>query len=81
MDKDVLAKTTVDEYYEIFKETQDNLQHLDLIRIALDFEQRSKASDSQVSPYNSVAEALQRIAKESKINQLIIQQFGINIDS
>ncbi len=58
-----------------------NLQHLDLIRVALDFEKRSKENDSQVSPYNSVTEALQRIAKESKINQLIIQRFGINIDS
>ncbi len=80
IDSEILAKTTVDEYYETFKETQDNLQHLDLIRVALDFEKRSKENDSQVNPYNSVTEALQRIAKESKINQLIIQRFGINTD-
>ena len=80
-DKDItiLASTSADDFYEIFKETKG-------IDLSLYVESCLKlgnyaSKDGEPSPLltNSVA-ALKRIANESEINKRRVKKFGIDID-
>ena len=77
-DEVVLANTLVDEYYKLFK--SETGQHLSsFVTTCLKFGQSSDASDQQKEITKRAAEALKKIASESKINQRRVKRFGVDI--
>lgn len=78
-DEVVLANTTADEYYALFK--GETGKHLSSYVIAcLKFGQFGNASDQQKEIANRATEALKRIGSESKINKRRVKKFGIDIE-
>lgn len=80
-DKDeiVLAETSADEYFELFK--SESGEHLSsIVNACLKFGQFSNASDRQQLIAKNAKEALVRIGKESAINARRVRKFGIAID-
>jgi len=79
-DEVILANTTVDEYYELFK--KENGPHLSsYVRTCLKFGQIGNASDQQKEIASRATEALMRIAKESELNKRRVRKFGVEIEA
>jgi hypothetical protein len=77
-DEIVLAETTVDEYYELFKtESGDHLT--EMVNTCLRFGRFSNANERQKQIAENAAKALTRIGKESAINALRVRKFGIEL--
>ena len=77
-DEEVLAKTSVDEYYNLFK--NETGRHLSsMVRKCLKFGSFGNANTLQVEIANRTTQALQKIASESEINKVRIKKFGINL--
>lgn len=78
-DEIVLAETTPDEYYELFKSEPG--KHLStIINICLEFGQFSNASQRQQQITENAKEALMKISRESPLNALRVRKFGVNVD-
>jgi hypothetical protein len=78
-DEVILANTTIDEYYELFK--SETGRHLSsYVNTCLRFGQSSNASEQQRQIAIRVKGALQRIASESEINRRRVKKFGVEID-
>ncbi len=79
-DESVLANTSVDDYYALFKSVQG--RHLSKwVNTCLQFGRFSNASESQREIAKRATEALKRIAAESTINKLRVRKFGIELES
>lgn len=79
-DEVVLAKTTVDEYYELFKSEKGN--HLSsYVNACLQFGKFSNSSDQQNEIAGRAIQALKRIASESEINRRRVRKFGIELEN
>ena len=79
-DEIVLANTTEDEYYNLFKsEKGDHLSSY--IRACLRFGQFGNASEQQKQVASRAIGALKRIAGESELNRLRVKKFGIEVDN
>ena len=77
-DEIVLAETTVDEYYELFKtESGDHLT--EMVNACLRFGRFSNANERQKQIAENAVKALTRIGKESAINALRVRKFGIEL--
>jgi hypothetical protein len=79
-DIDVLANTSADQYYDMFK----LLQGKDMdsyIYTCLRFGKLTNASSQHKKISENATEALKRIGSESLINKLRIRRFGIEIDN
>ena len=78
-DEVILANTTTDEYYELFKsETGSHLSSY--INKCLQFGQFSNPSEQQMQIANKAREALLKIASESEINRRRVKKYGIQIE-
>src|SRR5690606_15609473 len=78
-DEIILADTTADEYYELFKSEAG--EHLsDIVNTCLKFGQFSNASERQQQIAENAKKALIRIGKESPINALRVRKFGIEVE-
>jgi len=75
-DADTLAKASVDDYYELFKNEKG--RHLSKwVNTCLKFGRFTNASDRDKEIASKATEALQKIASESKINARRVAKFGI----
>lgn len=78
-DEIILANTSTDEYYDIFKsETSRNLSSF--VTTCLRFGQFGNASEQQKEISRRASEALRKIASESKINRMRVRKFGVKTD-
>ena len=78
-DEIVLADTSADEYYELFKsEAGDHLS--DMVNACLKFGQFSNASERQKQIAANATDALVRIGKKSAINALRVRKFGVEVE-
>ncbi|MEE4244152.1 MAG: hypothetical protein V2I33_02000 [Kangiellaceae bacterium] len=78
-DEVVLASTSVDDYYNLFKtETGGHLSSF--VTTCLKFGQFGNASDQQKEIARRATEALRRIASESEINKRRVKKFGVNLE-
>jgi hypothetical protein len=78
-DEVILASTSVNEYYDLFK--SEGGRHLSsFVTTCLKFGQFSNASDQQKEIANRATEALRKIASESEINKRRVKKFGVDID-
>lgn len=79
-DEVVLANTSVDEYYDLFKSEKG--RHLSsYINACLQFGKFSNSSEQQNQIANRATKALQRIASESEINRRRVRRFGIELQN
>ena len=79
-DEIVLANTTEDEYYDLFKsEKGDHLSTY--IRTCLRFGQFGNASEQQKQIADRAISALKRIGAENELNRLRVKKFGIEVDN
>lgn len=79
-DEVVLANTSVDEYYNLFK-TEKGKHLSSYIRTCLKFGQFGGASEQMKEIANRATEALKRIASESELNKRRVKKFGVEIDA
>ena len=78
-DELVLANTSVDDYYHLFKSEVG--RHLSsFVTTCLKFGQFGNASDQQKEIANRATEALRRIASESEINKRRVKKFGVSLE-
>jgi hypothetical protein len=79
-DIDMLANTSIDQYYDIFKSLRgkDTSKY---INTCLQFGRFSNASEQHKKISDNATEALKRIGSESSINRLRIRKFGIETDN
>ena len=78
-DEVVLANTSADEYYELFKSQKG--EHLSsYVYACLKFGQIGNANEQQKEATKRAVEALKRIASESELNRLRVRKYGIEID-
>lgn len=75
-DEMVLANTSVEEFYELFK-AEKGQQLRSYVRACLQFGQFSNASEQQTRIAERSRNALLKIANESEINRRRVMQFGI----
>ncbi|MCA6519556.1 MAG: hypothetical protein IM556_13085, partial [Pseudanabaena sp. M110S1SP2A07QC] len=74
----VLASTTTDEYYNLFKSLQG--EHIyPYINTCLQFNRFVAPSDQHKEIAEKAIEALKKIAAESEINRLRVRKFGIDV--
>lgn len=78
-DEVVLANTSVDDYYKLFK-TETGRHLSSFVTTCLKFGQFVNASDQQKEVANRAIEALRRIAGESEINKRRVKKFGVNLE-
>lgn len=79
-DEVVLANTSVDEYYNLFKNERG--EHLSsFIYACLKFGRIGNANDQQKEVARRAIEALKKIAAESELNRLRVKKYGIEIDA
>jgi len=78
-DEVVLANTSVDDYYNLFK-TETGRHLSSFVTTCLKFGQFGNASDKQRDIANRATEALRRIASESEINKRRVKKFGVSIE-
>lgn len=78
-DEVVLASTSVDDYYNLFK-TESGRHLSSFVTTCLKFGQFSNASDQQKEIANRATEALRRIAGESEINRRRVKKFGVSLE-
>jgi hypothetical protein len=78
-DEVILANTSVDEYYELFKSEVG--RHLSsFVTTCLKFGQFGNANDLQKEIATRATEALRKIASESEINKRRVKKFGVDLD-
>lgn len=78
-DEVVLANTSIDEYYNLFK--SESGQHLtSFVTTCLQFGQFGSASAQQKEIASRAEGALRQIAYESEINKRRVMKFGVKID-
>jgi hypothetical protein len=78
-DEIVLAATTPEEYYDLFKAERG--EHLSrFVNTCLKFGQFANSSERQKKIADNAKEALARIGMESAINKRRVRKFGIKID-
>lgn len=78
-DETVLAETSIDEYYNIFKtETGHHLSSF--VTTCLRFGQFDNASEQQKEISRKATEALRKIASESEINRRRVKKYGVKTD-
>lgn len=78
-DEVVLANTSVDDYYNLFK-TESGRHLSSFITTCLRFGQSRNASNQQKEIMSKATEALRRIATESEINKRRVKKFGISLE-
>lgn len=78
-DEVVLASTSVDDYYNLFK-TESGRHLSSFVTTCLKFGQPINASDQQKEIANRATEALRRIAGESEINKRRVKKFGVSLE-
>ena len=78
-DEVVLASTSVDDYYNLFK-TEVGKRLSSFVTTCLKFGQFGNANDHQKEIANRATEALRKIAAESEINRIRVKKFGVNIE-
>jgi hypothetical protein len=78
-DEVVLANTSVDEYYDLFKSIEGR-QLQSFVTKCLKFGQSGNASDQHKKITNLATDALLKIASESQINKFRVQKYGVKID-
>lgn len=76
-DEVVLANTTVDEYYDLFK-SESGRQLSSYVRACFQFDQFANPTEQHIKIASRAREALERIAAESEINRRRVKKFGIN---
>src|SRR5690554_501996 len=79
-DEVVLANTSVDDYYNLFK-TETGRHLSSFVTTCLKFGQFGNAGDQQKEIANKATEALRRIAAESEINKMRVKKFGVSIEN
>ena len=78
-DEVVLANTSVDDYYNLFK--TENGRHLSsFVTTCLKFGQFGGASEQQIQISSRATEALRIIASESEINKRRVMKYGVNLE-
>ena len=78
-DEVILANTSADEYYELFK--SDLGRRLSsFVATCLKFGQFGNANDQQKEIANRATKALLQIASESEINKKRVKKFGVDLD-
>ncbi len=78
-DEIVLANTTVDEYFNLFKNEKG--RHLSsYIKACLKFGKFGNSTEQQKLIASNATKALQRIALESEINKRRVRKFGIKVN-
>lgn len=76
-DEVILANTSSDEYYELFK--SESGKHLSrYVKTCLQFGEFASSTEQQQTIANNARRALQRIAAESLINRRRVKKFGID---
>lgn len=78
-DEIVLANTSVDDYYDLFK-TESGRHLSSFVTTCLKFDQFGNASGQQKEIARRSTEALKRIASESEINKRRVKKFGVNLE-
>jgi hypothetical protein len=78
-DEEVLASTTVDQFYEFFKK-QNNKNLPKYINICLRFGRFQNAAEQYKKIASNVEAALKRIAQENRLNKIRVQRFGVKVD-
>ncbi|OIN05954.1 hypothetical protein BFS86_20020 [Shewanella algae] len=78
-DEVVLANTSVDDYYNLFK-TETGRHLSPFVTTCLKFGQFGNASVQQKEIASRATEALRRIASESEINRRRVKKFGVNLE-
>ncbi len=78
-DEVVLASTSVDDYYKLFK-TESGHHLSSFVTTCLKFGQFSNSSDQQKEIASRATEALRRIAAESEINKRRVIKFGVSLE-
>lgn len=79
-DDDVaLVNTSIDEYYNLFKNESGNKLSL-FIRRLLELGSLENAGERRKDITKKTTQALQRIAAESKINKLRVKRFGVELE-
>ncbi len=78
-DEVVLANTSVDDYYNLFK-TETGRHLSSFVTTCLKFGQFGNASVQQKEIASRATEALRRIASESEINKIRVKRFGVNLE-
>jgi hypothetical protein len=78
-DEVVLANTSVDDYYNLFK-TETGRHLSSFVTTCLKFGQFGNASDQQKDIASRAIKALQKIASESEINKRRVKKFGVNLE-
>lgn len=78
-DEVVLANTSVDDYYNLFK-TESGRHLSSFVTTCLKFGQYGNASEQQIKIASRATEALRRIAAESEINKRRVKKFGVNLE-
>ena len=77
-DEKILSEVSPEEYYKFFKsESGENLQLY--VEKVLQFGRFTNSSDVQKRIAEKAAQALKKIASESKLNERRVQKFGIKI--
>lgn len=79
-DEVVLANTSVDDYYNLFK-FESGQQLVPFVTTCLQFGQFASASEQQKEIASRAEKALRKIASESEINKLRVKKFGIKIEN
>jgi hypothetical protein len=81
-EEQVLAATSIDEYYDLFKSSSIKGENLSShVNRCLQFGKYSNASDQQKKIASNAIEALKRIAGESDINRLRVKAYGVEISN
>ena len=78
-DEVVLANTSIDDYYELFK-SEEGRNLSSFVTTCLKFGQFGSASDQQKEIGRRSTEALRRIASESEINKRRVMKFGVVLE-
>ena len=78
-DAEVLANASVDEYFNLFKSERG--RHLSVwVNACLKFGRFANASERDKQIARKATEALQRIARESRLNARRVAKYGVRID-
>ena len=72
----MLAKVSVDEYYELIK-SKTGTEMRKIIHSGLEYRKIANASPEMLEVIRRLEEALKRIASESKLNEVRVRRYGI----
>ena len=75
-DEDILAAVNAEEFYELFK-SESGSDLSDIVNMCLKFGRFQNSNEKQQAISNNSTEALKRIARESKVNELRVRKFGV----